>query len=495
MMLIATVILIFYIWTSFADGPRWGKLWSIVIGLMLVAGGAKVVLAGFSAVQASLFLSKSLLYIGCSAVLLLANRDSKVMQAFILMTALGLLPYFISRPKLPKPPAKFAQALDASGELILSCDAADLPGILQDYDLSKRQGFAPLDADATDLDDMYVVDVADGASVEEKISRLQQDARVRWVEYNETYAIPDLVGTAQPNRKAAPALCNDPLIKDQWAYSLLNLNAFHQQLSNAKPKRPARVFILDTGIEAKHEDLKAVYRSHKTTYDSDSRGHGTHCAGIAAAMSNNNLGVASFNPGPTWVQLTSVRVINTFGLAPQAAVINGIIEATDAGADVISLSLGGLSNDDIQHAYNQAVNYATERGVIVIASAGNSSRDAADFSPANADGVIAVAATDAQGRPASFTNTVENLNMGIAAPGVDIYSTDRRNKYSFKSGTSMAGPMVAGLAGVCKAIQPDIDHRAFYDLLNQTGFASAHAGSVGKSIQPSKTVEQLLQDQ
>src|SRR5690606_34822652 len=106
----------------------------------------------------------------------------------------------------------------------------------------------------------------------------------------------------------------------------------------------------------------------------------------------------------------------------------------DLGADVISLSLGGPSNDSKQRAFEKAVQYANEAGAIVIVAAGNSNTSAKKFAPANAAGVITIAAVDAQLSKASFSNTTSDIKMKLSAPGVNIRSTFIKNSYKDLNG-------------------------------------------------------------
>jgi thermitase len=143
-------------------------------------------------------------------------------------------------------------------------------------------------------------------------------------------------------------------------------------------------------------------------------------------------------------------------------------------------------------AYNQAVKYANEKGAIVIAAAGNSSRDASKFTPANAQGVIAVSAIDENNNLATFSNTLENIAMGVAAPGQNILSTTPSDSYKTFSGTSMATPYVAGLIGTFKALQPNITTEEVYNILESTGIETTQTNKTGKLIQPAQSIELVL---
>ena len=262
--------------------------------------------------------------------------------------------------------------------------------------------------------------------------------------------------------------------------------------NNIQPKKQATIAILDTGVDAQHEDLKDNYHSTRDLYDRDVRGHGTHCAGIAAAVTNNGKGVASFSPNGDFVNITSIKVLMDSGMGTQQTIINGMIEAADNGAAVISMSLGGRSRSSAQKAYQKAVNYAAKKGAIVIAAAGNSNTNATLFCPANSAGIISVSAVDTLLNRASFSNYVSDLKMGVAAPGVSIYSTYPNDDYKVFNGTSMATPYVAGLVGLMKSIQPDLTTKEVYKILNETGKETKNTSETGKLIFPVEAVKRLL---
>src|SRR5690606_31837934 len=138
---------------------------------------------------------------------------------------------------------------------------------------------------------------------------------------------------------------NDPLARDQWGWDAIQGDALHEVLKAVKPKKRALIAIVDSGVDAIHEDIAPHYTSSGANHDNDPLGHGTHCAGIAGAVSNNGLGIASLVPGDGFVQITGIKVLNALGVGTQQAIISGIIKAADMGADVISLSLGGPSSD------------------------------------------------------------------------------------------------------------------------------------------------------
>jgi len=201
--------------------------------------------------------------------------------------------------------------------------------------------------------------------------------------------------------------------------------------------------------------------------------------------------VASYSRDNRFTTITSVKVLSDQGFGTQQTIIDGIIKAADANADVISLSLGGPSNQSRQRAYDKAVKYANNKGAIVVVAAGNSNRNAKEYSPANSKGVIGVSAVDNELNRAEFSNFVQDIPFGVAAPGVGIYSTIPNNRYDTYNGTSMATPYVAGLLGLMKSINPDLTTEQAHKILTETGINTRNSNLTGKFIQPLAVVKRL----
>jgi len=389
--------------------------------------------------------------------------------------------------------------VDENGELLVDISEGksmdDLDKIVEKYELTYKRAFEMKMKDATDLDDYFLVNIP--KKHENKIAEIEEafinSGLVDYLEENEIVQLPPME-TLRPSKRKRTFGINDPGVNELWGFDEMKMDELYKLLASkkVKPKRKANVFILDTGVDSKHEDLKDNYVSHKSVYDADKQGHGTHCAGIAGAVTNNKIGVASYSPNNDFVNITSVKVLSDFGGGTQNSVISGMLEAADNGADVISMSLGSRSNKNRKRAYARAVNYCNRQGAIVIAAAGNSNMDAADYSPANSPGIITVAAIDTNLNRAHFSNYVENVQFGIAAPGVKIYSTFPNNQYRAFNGTSMACPYVAGLVGLMRSIQPDLKTSEVHAILKKTGKDTKNTVKTGKLIQPADAVAELL---
>lgn len=388
--------------------------------------------------------------------------------------------------------------LDENGELLMEIkEKATLEQLrdeLQQYNLTVERAFYPENADATNLDNYYIVNIPnDKLNLIGNIEQaLYKSGVVAWVEENEVVNVaPTPTNPISPiNNKFG---INDPGLSQLWGFKAMGVDKLYNYLSTnkLKPQRKALIAILDTGVDGGHEDLKSNFKSTKNQYDNDPVGHGTHCAGIAAAVSNNGVGVASFSTDNSYVQVTSIKVLNSMGSGTQQSIIAGMIEAGDRKADVVSMSLGGFSDRFKIKAYTDAVNYITKAGGIVVAAAGNSNRNAKDYSPVNTPGVIGVSAIDQDLNRAVFSNYVSDLKMGVAAPGVGIYSTIPNNKYNTFNGTSMATPYVAGLLGLMKSIKPNLTAQQAYEILNKTGKSTKATDQTGKLIQPFEALKDL----
>ncbi len=292
---------------------------------------------------------------------------------------------------------------------------------------------------------VHVVRVPPGQELA-AIASYRRDPNIRFAEVNAIYRA---IG--------AP---NDPKLFDQWQYFNTGQDAGTadadidavQAWSITDGSPDVAIAVLDTGIDQSHEDLKGkivqnVNLTSASSWD-DMHGHGTHVAGTAAAVTNNALGVAGTCPRCV---LFNVKVADDSGSATADAIARGIIWAMEQGARVVNLSLGGTQPSNTIEA---AIEEAWNQGVVVVAAAGNAGVSQ-PFYPAAYERVIAVAATDRTDTKASFSNYGEWVD--VAAPGVEILSTapDHVNqiwlfpaKYGTLSGTSMAAPHVAGVAGL-----------------------------------------------
>lgn len=442
-------------------------------------------------------LSVNLLILSVLSIVASKIRSYPVARFPFLVASLFLMSVTTSKTFVP--PSTSVLNVDLEAELLVQVNE----DMLSDFEayakknprIEVQRAFSPLDADNTNLDDWYIVNILDESPRKMKsiFNELSKRPEVIYVEQNEIVDIPKLLTTDQANLKKSTFLYEDPLNNEQWALDKSNMNTLYQMIQTEKPKHSASLFILDTGVDGLHEDLIDVYQSINSKYDKDVKGHGTHCAGIAAAMTGNNVGISSFNADANYT-VSSIKVLADYGGGTQKGIINGMIEAIDSGADVISMSLGGRSTDSRQKAYNQVVSYADKHNVIIVVAAGNSSANAKFYAPANSKGVITVAAVDENLKPASFTNTLQDIEMGVSAPGVNILSTFPDNQYQKFSGTSMATPFVAGLITLMKSYDPEMNTARAFEILESTGMqtSSTDINSTKSIVDPSESLKKLL---
>ncbi len=299
-----------------------------------------------------------------------------------------------------------------------------LVGLKKSTDLDafrEQTGFSLLDVGLSSLN-VYRVDILAG-KIEEVVQELAAFPEVAYVE-------PDGTVTAQDT------LPNDPGFAFQ--YALLNIRA-PQGWDMTTGSHLVTIAIVDSGVDQTHPELapKILPGYDFVNGDADPQddnGHGTHVAGIAAAFSNNGLGMT----GVSWgAQILPVKVLNEFNSGTYSNVAAGIIWATDQGAQVINLSLGGGSPS---LTLENAVNYAAAHGVALVAAAGNTG--GAILYPARYPNVIAVASTNAANLRAP--SSAFGPELDLSAPGVSIYSLAIGGGYTTLGGTSMAAPHVSG---------------------------------------------------
>ena len=373
--------------------------------------------------------------------------------------------------------------------------------IYKNFELNESYRFDPVDGTMTDLDDYICLSFKQYSprKLKQVISVLQSSEKVIWVEVDDDLQLdmPELKLVA-PNRTSKnKAFYNDPLVSKQWGFDAIGLMDAFEWLSEIEyqPKKKAKVFVLDTGINGEHEDLKDNYKVLYPKDQHDGNGHGTHCAGTISAINNNGKGIASFNYNNACIDLSAIAVLNQNGMGKESAIIKGIIEAVDSGADVISMSLGGLANPFKQKAYNEALEYAAKHNVLVVAAAGNSNANAKYYLPTSNDYVFSVASINQNLQKSSFSNYIQDVSKGIAAPGEQIMSTDEQGSYKLANGTSMAAPFVTGLLALMRTMDPSITAEEAHAILKEYGVKTKQTKQTGSLIQVKPVLEYLYHQQ
>lgn len=239
---------------------------------------------------------------------------------------------------------------------------------------------------------------------------------------------------------------NDPRFAEQWAMGVVGLPRGWDELP-ANP-RSITVAVIDSGICSGHPDLAGRLVAgydfvENDTNPQDAFGHGCGVAGVIAANANNALGIAGVAPN---VRIMPLRVLDENGLGGYSIISEAIYYAVDNGADIINLSLAGPNPSFL---LEDAVNYAVQQGVIVVAAAGNNGTQGAWY-PAAYPTVIAVGAVDPTLAGSSFSNFGDDVD--VLAPGRDILTTNNAGDFQLMTGTSFAAPIVSGITALALAL-------------------------------------------
>lgn len=309
------------------------------------------------------------------------------------------------------------------------------------------------------------------------------------------YAVEDHILSATFGRKKSPPdnrpvlnFPNDTKLQELWHIipskykkgHVGSIDVLDLWKNNNVGNKNVIIAVIDTGVDTKHSELKdnifvnadeiagnGVDDDRNGYIDdvkgwnfvansnnaNDDQGHGSHVAGIIGAKGNNAAGVA----GVVWkASVLPVKVLDAEGSGYSSDVIKGIQYATAMGANIINLSLGSYQYSQAEY---DALKAARDAGVLVVAAAGNdgTDNDADAHYPSSyaLSNIIAVAASNGIGGIVGFSNYGKK-SVHIAAPGHNIYSTYMNGQYASLSGTSMATPVVVGIAALVLADHPEL---------------------------------------
>ncbi|MGM0901017.1 MAG: S8 family peptidase [Bacillota bacterium] len=279
----------------------------------------------------------------------------------------------------------------------------------------------------------------------------------------------DVTGTKTLN------LPNDQFYQEEYQWNLPVIGT-EQGWNISRGDEDITIAVIDTGVDLDHPDLvNRLVEGYNILGDNsnpdDDNGHGTHVAGIIASETNNREGIA----GLTWFnKIMPIKAMSAEGYGTTFDIAKGIIWAVDNGADVINLSLGNYKESNV---LKRAIRYAYNNDVVMIAAAGNDSTRQPSY-PAAYPEVLSVSAVNYDGKLAEFSNYGSYIN--ISAPGVYIPSTYFNEQYASLSGTSMAAPHVAGLAGLIKSANPELTNNEVITIIQSS---ARDLGAKGKDIQ------------
>jgi len=260
-----------------------------------------------------------------------------------------------------------------------------------------------------------------------------------------------------PARLLQAVAPNDPYFSYQWNLKGYPFGANLIPARGIASGRGVTVAVLDTGVRKSLDDLAGILWApgwsalDKSGNTDDRNGHGSHVTGTICETTDNQRGCAGIAPGVT---LMPVRVLDETGSGSNFGIASGIVWAVDHGATVLNMSLGGAASRTLE----EAVRYAVNKGVTVVASAGNAGVRGLTYPAAYAE-VISVGAATKTGGRASFSQYGAGLTL--LAPGVSILQQSfsrntGRSGYFYFSGTSMAAPHVTGACALLRSLSPGL---------------------------------------
>lgn len=352
---------------------------------------------------------------------------------------------------------------------------------------------------------IYRLETTDPIALENK---LMHDPDVEWTE--KSFIASESTSNPGPEVMVVTK-ATDPSLKKLWSFRSTNKNGASiqeaYQLDLPAPEKSVIVAVLDTGVDYRHPDLRnmmwvnpkeipgngldddgngyiddvhginTLKRDHQGRASGDpmaSDFHGTHVAGIIAAQSDNGIGIAG---AAIHAKIMSVRTVPDNGDEKDRDVIESLLYAAKHGAKIINCSFGkGRSLDRGRLLAETLQHLQDDYGVLVVAASGNDSRHGDWYSidrhmdyPAGLDNdnLLVVAATNRFGGLADFSN-VGKINVDLAAPGEGIFSTMPRGRYGNASGTSMAAPLVSGIAAEVWANYPHLTVLELKDVLMES---------------------------
>ncbi|NTU88505.1 MAG: S8 family serine peptidase [Actinobacteria bacterium] len=315
-----------------------------------------------------------------------------------------------------------------------------------------------LTEETIESEDLVVVEILDGATANETLAELNANPAVEYAQPNYIY---ELVEETAEEEIVLDTIVDDPYAASaQWYLDSINA---YTAWDLVRVEETVSIAVIDTGIDMSHPDLvdtidyahayDAYLRQPLTGYVKD---HGTHVAGIIAAEANNGQGIAGVSYNASIIPINVFYVLSGGGVNANTATLieayEYLFEADIPSLRVINLSLGTTMYDS---ALEGVINQAAERGILTVCAAGNNG-SSEPYYPADFEVCVSVISLDENTERSAFSNY--GPQKDISAPGSYIYSTvpvgtnllnpSPPYDYGYKSGTSMASPIVAGVAAL-----------------------------------------------
>jgi len=284
---------------------------------------------------------------------------------------------------------------------------------------------------------------------------------------------PEVAFVARNDIVTTALIPSDPQYTTQW-----HLPRIHapQAWDLSQGAATAVIAIVDSGVDPYHPELAGklvagINTVDKPAHTADQFGHGTKMAGIAGARTNNGIGIAGVaGQSP----IMPIRVTDRAGRATSASISKGIVWAADHGARVVNVSMEGIVKNA---AILAAAEYAFKHGTLVVAPSGNCGCD--DPTP-ETPFILSVAATDEDDHVVSFSSM--GAMVDLAAPGANIATTGMYGLYLSDSGTSVASGIVAGVAALMFAANPDLTPALVTRLLEETAVGGPGGGGRDRAM-------------
>jgi thermitase len=302
--------------------------------------------------------------------------------------------------------------------------------------------------------DLHLVELPANASEKAVVERLNRHPHIKFAELDRLVT-PNFVS-------------NDPYMGSEWYLNKVGATTAWDTTQGAG----VIIAILDSGVDGTHPDLAPQMVPGYNFYDNntntaDANGHGTAVAGVAAAATNNALGVAGV---AGQARIMPVRIADANAYAYYSTIAKGVTYAADNGARVVNCSYGGVAGSS---TIQSAAQYLKNKGGLMFVSAGNNGIDE-NITPTTT--MIAVSATDQNDYRTSWSSYGSFVSM--AAPGI-TYTTSRGGSYDNWQGTSFSSPLTAGVAALMMAAKPSLGGADIEKLMFST---AVDIGAAGRDI-------------